>query len=82
MSFKVLDLSMAMQMDLVAPSFLVDASGKMAYVTGASVKAFLGCRTLNKDSDSMASFSFAYLFILFSSQGIFFLCYTVSTFNS
>ncbi|XP_026421378.1 uncharacterized protein LOC113317473 isoform X2 [Papaver somniferum] len=41
-----------------------------ASVTGALVEARLGYRTLNKDPDPMASFSLAYLFILFPFQGI------------
>ncbi|RZC79965.1 hypothetical protein C5167_042543 [Papaver somniferum] len=43
---------------------------EQASVTGALVEARLGYRTLNKDPDPMASFSLAYLFILFPFQGI------------
>ncbi|RZC51316.1 hypothetical protein C5167_019742 [Papaver somniferum] len=41
-----------------------------ASVIVALVDARLGYRTLNKDPDPMASFSLAYLFILFPFQGI------------
>ncbi|KAI3866393.1 hypothetical protein MKX03_012576 [Papaver bracteatum] len=51
-------------------------STRYASVTVASIKYFLGCRMLNKDPDPMDSFSFSYLFILFSSHGICSLCYT------